>query len=292
MKLRTRIAGLFTVAASLVLTLSAPVGAGPENEPLRGAVSAASFASRTTTAAMVRDPWTATPCPEMTDSILRLYSSYFGRQPEESGFEFWVDAYSGGGWNLDLMSRQFSVSDEFVNTYGELTNSEFIDLIYQNIQGRPADPVGGAFWLGELDAGRMTRGRVMIFFSESEEYVTRSETIRPMAGYLGWYPVGTTWGCAGEPGAIERSAGTGFADILINNFERSEQRYTIITYNREFAEPIVYEDATVPADSFVYYRGEQFLVDDGFLEFDLAGEMYWVVVDYPTPMVEARPGWD
>lgn len=291
MKLRIRIVGLLTVMASLVLALATPASAGPENELLRGEVDAASSASRTTTG-MVRDPWTATPCPEMTDSILRLYTSYFGRQPEENGFEFWVDAYSAGGWNLDLMSRQFSVSDEFVETYGELTNSQFIDLIYQNIQGRPADPVGSAFWLGELDAGRMTRGRVMIFFSESEEYVLRSETVLPMAGYLGWYPEGTTWSCSSEPGAMERPAGEGFADILINNFERTEQRYTIITYNREFAEPILYEDATVPADFFVYYRGEQFLADDGFIEFDLAGAMYWTVVSYPTAMVEERLGWD
>lgn len=290
--MRLRTVGLLTTVGSLMFALATPVSAAAPENVVRGEVDSVSSASRTTTANMERPPWTNTPCPEMTDSITRLYTAFFERQPEQGGFEFWTEAYASGSHNLDSMSREFVVSTEFVDTYGSLTNEEFVDLIYQNIQGRAGEPAGRAFWIDELNSGRMTRGRVMIFFSESEEYVTRSETVRPMAGYLGWYPEGTTWACANGAGAMTLSEGESYADILVNNFERSEQRFTIISYNRSFAEPILLDDNTLPGDFYSYYKAERMLRDDGYLEFDMAGDMYWLVVDYPTPMIEARDGWD
>jgi len=289
-----RILGLLVVVTTLIL--ASPAGAAahrgpaPETDAVRGEVDRASV-NRTTTAALDRPPWTNTLCPEMTDSITRLYTAFFQRQPEQDGFEFWTDAYSSGAWNLDKMARHFVVSDEFVQTYGSLTNAEFIDLIYQNVQGRAGDPTGRAFWLGQLDSGLMTRGRVMIFFSESEEYVGATETVRPMAGYLGWYPEGTTWACSNGPGAMVLSEGSGFADILISNFENTEQRYTITSYDRAFQDPIVLADTNLPPSFYEYYRAREFLAGDGYVEFDASTNMYWIVVDYPTPMVDGRDGW-
>lgn len=43
-------------------------------------------------------------------------------------------------------------------------------LIYQNLLGRAPELSGYAFWLGHLNAGNLTRGQVMIGFSESVEY--------------------------------------------------------------------------------------------------------------------------
>lgn len=292
MRLRLRTVGLLTIVSSLIFALVTPVSAeAPENRT-QGEVDSVSVASRTTTANMERPPWTNTPCPEMTDSITRLYTAFFERQPEQGGFEFWIEEYSSGRWNLDRMARQFVVSDEFVETYGSLTNEEFVDLIYQNIQGRPGEPTGRAFWIDELNSGRMTRGRVMIFFSESEEYVTRSQTVRPMAGYLGWYPEGTSWACANGAGAMELAPGENYADILVTNFERTDQRYTIVSYDRDFADPIVIDDNTLPVGFYSYYKADRFLAGDGYLEFDMTDNMYWLVVNYPTPMVDLRDGWE
>lgn len=290
--MRTRTVGLLTTVGSLMFALAAPVSAATPENVIQGEVDSVSAASRTTTANLERPEWTNTPCPEMTDSITRLYTAFFERQPEQGGFEFWTEEYSSGRWNLDRMARQFVVSDEFVDTYGSLTNEEFVDLIYQNIQGRPGEPSGRAFWIGELDSGRMTRGRVMIFFSESEEYVTRSETVRPMAGYLGWYPEGTSWACANGSGAMTLAAGENYADILVNNFERTDQRFTIISYDRSFNDPILLDDNTLQADFYSYYKAERLLSGDGYLEFDMTDNMYWLVVNYPTPMVDARAGWE
>lgn len=289
-----RILHYFSALAAFVLSFAVlvPASAGGEVSVARGEVDAAATNDRSLGSAFERPPWTGTPCPEMTDSITRLYSAFFQRQPDQGGFEFWVEAYSSGEWNLDKMARQFVVSDEFVTTYGDLTNAEFIDLLYQNVQGRPGDPGGRTYWLDQLDSGQASRGRVMIFFSESEEYVTRTGTVRPMAGYLGWYPEGTTWSCSSGRGAAALPQQPGFTDVLVSNFERSDQRYTMTTYNRDFDEPRLLVDETLPAGFFDYYRAREFGADDGYAEFDMSVEMYWTIVNYPTAMVAPRPGWD
>ena len=293
MNMRLRIAGALAVASTLIVATPAPGASGAEfvsGEVIPGEVDARST-SRTTGSQLERPEWTNTSCPEITDSITRLYSAFFQRQPDKIGFEFWIDVYASGGWNLDKIARHFVLSDEFVETYGSLNNTEFVDLIYQNVQGRAGEPVGRAFWIEQLDSGQMTRGRVMIFFSESEEYVTSSGTVRPMAGYLGWYPEGTTWVCARGVGSVELPAVPGFTDVLITNFERTDQRYTLVSYDRSFQAPIVLIDNTLASDFYSYYRAREFEAGDGYLELDMAGEMYWVVVNYPTAMVEARDGW-
>ena len=65
---------------------------------------------------------------------------------------------------------------EFQRRYGALGNGEFVNLIYQNILGRAPDQGGYNFWKEKLDWGQMTRGQVMIGFSESEEYRQKSNS--------------------------------------------------------------------------------------------------------------------
>ena len=43
-------------------------------------------------------------------------------------------------------------------------------LVYNNVLGRAPDSVGFAYWTGQLNGGLMTRGQVMVGFSESPEY--------------------------------------------------------------------------------------------------------------------------
>jgi hypothetical protein len=78
------------------------------------------------------------------------------------------------GVGLDTISEVFANSPEFQATYGSLTNAEFVTLLYRNVLGRDPDPSGFALWTGELNTGRMTRGKVMVGFSESPEFQQRS----------------------------------------------------------------------------------------------------------------------
>ena len=99
----------------------------------------------------------------------RLYFSFFNRIPDYGGLMFQVGQFRSGV-PLDVISQNFSNSPEFTNRYGSLTNGQYVDLVYQNVLGRPADPQGRQFYVSRLDSGEFTRGQVMIGFSESPEF--------------------------------------------------------------------------------------------------------------------------
>ncbi len=101
--------------------------------------------------------------------VTRLYFAYFNRIPDLFGFEYWLAAYRSGT-SLNDISQAFASSPEFIATYGSLDNTQFVTLVYQNVLGRAPDAPGLAYWVGQLNGGFMTRGQVMVGFSESPEY--------------------------------------------------------------------------------------------------------------------------
>lgn len=102
--------------------------------------------------------------------VARLYYAYFNRIPDLPGFEYWLYQYGTGTSSLDAISQAFAGSPEFIGTYGPLNNSQFVTLVYQNVLGRAPDAGGLAYWVARLDNASMTRGQVMVGFSESIEY--------------------------------------------------------------------------------------------------------------------------
>lgn len=135
-----------------------------------------------------------TDCPWITDSIVRLYSAYFGRRPDATGFAYWLALYQDGV-GLEEISENFVLSAEFRNTYGTTTNEQFVFLVYQNVLGRNPNPSGLAYWTGLLNSRSISYGATMLSFSESTEYVVKSKTTRPAAGYFLWFAEGTEFHC-------------------------------------------------------------------------------------------------
>lgn len=117
------------------------------------------------------DPTITNPTFTYRAQIIRLYRAFFGRLPDSSGLDHWVDARRSGA-SLIAVADVFASSTEFANRYGNLANRAFIDLVYRNVLGRPADAEGARYWTSLLDAGT-GRGHVMIGFSESSESVDR-----------------------------------------------------------------------------------------------------------------------
>jgi hypothetical protein len=102
------------------------------------------------------------------DPVTRLYFAYLLRIPEQAGLAYWIGR-KRTGTSLNAISNAFAASSEFKTRYGSLTNSQFVNLVYQNVLGRPGDSGGMAFWTGQLDQHKATRGQVMVAFSESSE---------------------------------------------------------------------------------------------------------------------------
>jgi len=100
--------------------------------------------------------------------VARLYRAFFLRDPDTPGMQYWWSKIYGGrplSWVADYMAT----SPEFVARYGSLDDAGFVDRVYENVLGRPADPSGAAYWTNELATGHRSRGQVMIGFSESAE---------------------------------------------------------------------------------------------------------------------------
>lgn len=103
------------------------------------------------------------------DEVIRLYFAYFGRAPEPAGLDYWQDRLDSGTAGLGKVSSFFASSQEFKTLYGGTTNTQFVTLVYQNVLFRNPEPSGLAYWKGRLDQGTITRGNLMVQFSESAE---------------------------------------------------------------------------------------------------------------------------
>ena len=85
------------------------------------------------------------------------------------GLNHWIGYYRAGN-SLEAISDIFAGSAEFSIRYGSLDNAQFVNRVYANVLGRAPDAQGFAFWRGQLDSGAMTRGQVMLAFSEGTEF--------------------------------------------------------------------------------------------------------------------------
>ncbi len=105
--------------------------------------------------------------------VIRSYSALLGRAPDAQGYDFWVDARTNGGWTNAQTVEFFANSPEFVDRYGDMwtnaTDGEWVDFIYQSVLGRLPDASGKAYWENRL-ATDLTRGEIILFFSDSAEY--------------------------------------------------------------------------------------------------------------------------
>lgn len=116
---------------------------------------------------------TVAPATNAEGQLARLYQAFFERDPDTDGFCFWAGQMETAG--LRGVSQAFDSSPEFVDTYGALTDDAFVDLVYHNVLGRPAEATGRAFWINRLASG-LDRGSLMIGFSESPEFIRRTGT--------------------------------------------------------------------------------------------------------------------
>ncbi|MBV9952317.1 MAG: trypsin-like serine protease [Acidimicrobiia bacterium] len=108
--------------------------------------------------------------------VSRLYEAYFARTGDTSGMRYWIGKLQHGG-SLGSVSASFASSSEFTSTYGTLTPTDFVELVYQNTLGRPADASGLAYWSGQVSSGHLSRASLMTRFSQSSEFHRRTDAV-------------------------------------------------------------------------------------------------------------------
>ncbi|GAA0575359.1 hypothetical protein GCM10009416_12510 [Craurococcus roseus] len=103
-------------------------------------------------------------------AVARVYLATLDRPPDAAGLAFWTNALESRAVTTRQLETALVGSAEFGAKYGgATTNAAFVDLLYQNVLDRAADPEGLAFWAGGLDAGRVGRAEVVDAFAFSGE---------------------------------------------------------------------------------------------------------------------------
>jgi len=149
---------------------------------------------------------------DVSTRTTRLYSGYFERLPDSSGYGYWTGRLRSGS-SLKKVSDTFAASSEFKNKYGPLSNTAFVKKVYANVLHRSPDSGGLSFWVNRLNKKVASRGDVMLNFSESNENVTKMDSevtsVLLRAAMLGRMPNPTEY--AADIASLD---GTGTLDTL------------------------------------------------------------------------------
>ena len=92
--------------------------------------------------------------------IQKVYIAYFNRPADSAGLEYWSQAIASGSNTIQDLTDAFSTSAEYLSVYGGASNETVISEVYQNLFGRQPEPDGLAYWLGEMNAGRVSIGNI------------------------------------------------------------------------------------------------------------------------------------
>ncbi len=120
--------------------------------------------------------------PEVAAFVERLYTKALNRAADTVGLENWVyeiviNRQSGGSVALGFFNSQ-----EFVNR--NLSDSEFVEVLYNVFFDRESDPSGKSTWVQALTNG-LTREQVVSSFINSSEWATECFTYGIVSGGSG-----------------------------------------------------------------------------------------------------------
>ena len=238
----------------------------------------------------------STSCPTMTDSVNRLFSAAFNRSPTEAEFLSHTADYRSGTASLEQIANELVESEEFSDRYGSLDSERYVDLVYRNILRRAATDEDRQFWISSLDGG-LSKGAVMTAFTESDEYIQRTNTATPLAGYLRQYPEGSHWYCGVGPRtglAIQPlTEPTLYADYVFFNGGNAQSPAGIQTVRQDSSNLTLTNGSLPPG--YTSYKWDGLFSGEGnygsALNIAAGQNTSWIVVFYPSSLGEQRLGW-
>jgi Ca2+-binding RTX toxin-like protein len=103
-----------------------------------------------------------------------IYRAAFDRMPDVEGLGYWIRELERGQDYGAVVAASFIASPEFINLYGtSLSNTAFVNLVYQNVLDRAADADGLNYWLSQAGGvglnGGYARSNLLASFAISDE---------------------------------------------------------------------------------------------------------------------------
>ena len=126
----------------------------------------------------------------VTDSIVRLYCGLLDRHPDADELAYWARRY----WNglpLASIAAAITTSGEFIARHGDPTDEALISILYRSVLGREPGEGGVAAFTSALASGDLTRGRLIVLFTDSPEFVATTATVAPEKPPLPYPAVGS-----------------------------------------------------------------------------------------------------
>ncbi len=105
--------------------------------------------------------------PDVTGFVKRLYTVCLGRDYDTSGLNDWVSRLNSHSETAAQVAYGFFFGDEF--KMKNLSNQEYVEVLYRTMFDREGDPSGMGDWLDKLENG-MSRLYVYRGFAESQEF--------------------------------------------------------------------------------------------------------------------------
>lgn len=106
--------------------------------------------------------------PDRVAFVKKFYAICMGREADEDGLAYWVDAISYGQFTGTTFAQYFVNSEEFSNK--NLSNEDYLTVMYEMFFARTPDEGGWGYWLQQLIEGR-SRNEVLAGFIYSAEFM-------------------------------------------------------------------------------------------------------------------------
>lgn len=128
----------------------------------------------TTTSAETMEELLAAPDYNKLDAAtLRLYRAFLNREPDIDGVKYWIQQTAFLGASQDDLAYGFGQSAEFLARYGQLSNEDFLGILYDNMLGREPDAEGFDYWLGQMNDGTLNQSSVVRWIVANDEFIDR-----------------------------------------------------------------------------------------------------------------------
>lgn len=91
-----------------------------------------------------------------TAQIQNAYVAFFNRPADVAGLNYWT-SYNG---SIADLFNAFAGSQEYKALFTGQNSTQIVNTVYQNLFGRSPDVAGLNYWVGQLDAGKVTVGNI------------------------------------------------------------------------------------------------------------------------------------
>ena len=118
----------------------------------------------------------------ITDFVTRLYSIALQRDPDSAGRDAWTSVLRNHEATGISVAYGFIYSSEFQGR--DISNEDYVEMMYQMFFGRASDAEGKAGWLNVINSMDRDVGRLNVFegFANSDEFYNLCQSYGVVAG--------------------------------------------------------------------------------------------------------------